>query len=64
MSLEVLLHVVCSGEFLRTSWMSAGNGLLGRVNLGMTRGVARSGECLLAAVAVTIPAWVTLTRAF
>jgi hypothetical protein len=62
--LEVLLHVVGARKLLCAPGIRALNGLLGRVDLGVARGVTRGCEGLLATVAVPIPAWVSLARAF
>lgn len=64
MGLKVLLHVVGSGELLLAAVESALNSLLGSVDLGVTRGMTRSGEGLLATVAVAVAARVSLARAF
>jgi hypothetical protein len=54
--LEMLLHVVGTGELLGAALEAARDGLFGRVNLGMPRGVPRRGERLLAAVRVPVAA--------
>lgn len=60
-SLEVLLHVVGTGKLLLAARKSALDSLLGGVDLGMARGVARGGECLFASVSVAVPAGVPLS---
>lgn len=64
MGLEMLLHIVCPGELLVTALVGALDGLLGSVNLRMARGVSRSSESLLAAVAITVPTRVAFGRPF
>ena len=56
----MLLHIVCSGELLMATRVGTLDGLLGRVDLGMTRGMAGCGEGFLAAMTIAVPAGVTL----
>lgn len=60
MGVEVLLHVVGPGELLGAPLERAWHGFLGRVDLGVARGVPRRGEGLFAAVRVLVAARVAL----
>jgi hypothetical protein len=61
MCFEVLLHVIGSSELLLASRKGALNSLLCSVDLGVTRGMARSRKSLFAAVSVAIPAGIALS---
>lgn len=61
-SLQVLLHVVGPSKLLLATQVRALDGLLGCVDLGMSRGVARSGKRLLAAMGVSVAAWISFAR--
>ena len=61
--LQVLFHVVGTGELLLTPKESALDSLLGCVDLRMPRGVTRGREGLLTSVRVTVAARVALSWA-
>ena len=58
----MLFHVVGAGELLGAPQVGTRNSLLGRVDLGVTRGVAGGSEGLLAPVCIPIAARETLSR--
>jgi len=57
---EMLLHVVCSSELLRTTGPGTRDCLLGSVDFRVPRGVARGCEGLFADVGVFVAARIAL----
>ena len=63
MSFEVLLHVVGASELFVAAGKGALDSLLGSMDLGVSGGMARRRECLLAPVAITVAARIALASA-
>jgi hypothetical protein len=61
MGLKMLLHVVGTGELLLAAGVGALDSLLGSVNLGVARGMARGCEGLLTAMSLAVAAGIPLS---
>lgn len=60
----MLLHIVCTGKLFVAARERALNGLLGCVDFGVAGRMARCSEGLFTAMALAVPAGVSLTRFF